>query len=86
MSPKRCFIPSVGGIFPAHALGGTLSPITPRKRSGRSVAAFQATGAPQSCPATTAVSSPSASTSPTTSPTRCSCVYAPMASGASVWP
>src|ERR1043165_7570135 len=47
---------------------GTLSPITARKRSGRRRAACQATGAPQSWPATTAVGSPSASSRPTPPP------------------
>ena len=36
---------------------GTESPITARMRSGRQSAVFQATGAPQSCPAITAVAS-----------------------------
>ena len=46
----------------------------------------QATGAPQSCPAMTAVSSPRASSKPTMSPTRCSIVYWSIASGAEVCP
>ena len=58
-----------GGVY------GTLMPTTARKTSGRSMAEFQATGAPQSWPTITACFSPSAATSPTMSPTRCSCEY-----------
>ena len=65
---------------------GTLSPMTARKRSGRSSAACHATGAPQSCPTITAVGAPSASSSPTMSPTRCRSVYWSIAAGASLCP
>ena len=50
---------------------------TPRIRSGRNSAVCQATGAPQSWPATTACSSPSASIRAITSPVRCRIVYSP---------
>ncbi len=40
------------------AANGTLTPTTPRQRSGCSQAKVHATGAPQSCPTTTAFCSP----------------------------
>ena len=49
--------PSVGRVLPGGAYG-TLSAATAGKRSGRSRAAFHATGAPQSCPTIAACSTP----------------------------
>jgi hypothetical protein len=59
---------------------------TAQNRSGRSSAAVHATGLPQSCPTMAASFAPSASRSPTTSPTVCSCEYACGSAGASVPP
>ena len=85
VSPYARASASVGRV-PPRGVYGTLSAATARNRSGRRSAAFHATGAPQSCPTITAVSTPSASRSPTMSPTWWSCVYWSMASGRSVPP
>ena len=66
------------------ALGGeygTDSPATAGNMSGRSNAEFQAIGAPQSWPTTTACVSPSASTRATLSATMRSMRYSSIVSG-----
>jgi len=68
-SPRIARIPamvSMGG----RAKNGVLTPITPRTRLGCMRGMFQTTSPPQSRPAKTALSSPSASSSPTRSPVK----------------
>src|SRR4051794_22390547 len=65
---------------------GTLSAATAPNTPGRINAEYHATGAPQSCPTTTASCAPRAATTPTTSPTRWLIEYAATASGRLVWP
>ena len=58
------------GLTSDGGANGTESPATAVNTSGRSIAEFQAMGAPQSWPMIVAVSAPSADTRPTLSATR----------------